>query len=83
MHLLDMAGFPEIRATMLGVPIIRTIAFWGPRLGSPYLWKLPYVSPQARILVVRLPARSFWFQILGATHSGFRVLGFRLLGFWV
>ena len=26
-------GFPEIRGTSLGVPIIRTIVFWGPYWG--------------------------------------------------
>ena len=35
--------FPKIRGTIfiLGVPIIRTIVFWGSILGSPYLGKLP------------------------------------------
>ena len=28
--------------TFLGVPIIRTIVYWGPILGSPYFGKLPY-----------------------------------------
>ena len=27
-------GFPKIRGTMLGVPIIRTIVFWGIYWGS-------------------------------------------------
>ena len=34
-------GFPKIRGTVLGVPIIRTIVFWGLYWGSPYFWKLP------------------------------------------
>ena len=28
-----MWGFPKIRGTLLGVPIIRTIVFWGLDLG--------------------------------------------------
>ena len=31
-------GVPKIRSTLLGVPIIRTIEFWG--LCSPYFGKL-------------------------------------------
>ena len=31
--------FPEIRGTFLGVPIIRTIVFWGLYWGSPILGK--------------------------------------------
>ena len=34
-------GFPKIRGTFLGVPIIRIIVFLG-LLGSPYFGKLPY-----------------------------------------
>ena len=34
--------FPKIGGTFLGVHIIKTIVFWGPFLGSPYLGKLPY-----------------------------------------
>ena len=30
-------GFPKIRGTFLGVPIIRTIAFWGLYWGPPIL----------------------------------------------
>ena len=38
-------GFPKIRGTILGVPIIvRVIVFWGSILRSPYLGKLPYRS---------------------------------------
>ena len=35
---------PKIRGTFLGVPIIRTILFWGSILGSPYLGKLPFAT---------------------------------------
>ena len=34
--------FPKIKGTLLGVPIIRTLAFLGSILGSPYFGKLPY-----------------------------------------
>ena len=30
-------GFPKIRGTLLGVPIIRTIVFWGLYSGPPFL----------------------------------------------
>ena len=30
-------GFPKIRGTFLGVPIIRTIVFWGLYSGPPIL----------------------------------------------
>ena len=33
--------FPKIRDTVLDVPIIRTIVFWGLYWGSLYFWKLP------------------------------------------
>ena len=36
-ELHEMAGFPKIRGTVLGVPVIRIIVFGG----SPYLEKLP------------------------------------------
>ena len=31
------SGFPKIRGTILGVPIIRTIVFWGLYWGPPIL----------------------------------------------
>ena len=33
----DLWGFPKIRGTILGVPIIRTIVFWGLYWGPPIL----------------------------------------------
>ena len=36
-----MWGFPRIRGTILGVPIIRTIIFLGLILGSHYFGNLP------------------------------------------
>ena len=41
-------GFPKIRGTFLGVPIIRTIVFWGVYWGTPYFGKLPYLSPDVK-----------------------------------
>ena len=38
-------GFPKIKGTLSGVPMLRIIAFWGflgSLLGSPYFRKLPY-----------------------------------------
>ena len=40
-------GVSQIRDTILGVPVIRTIVYYsilGSILGSPYLGKLPYVE---------------------------------------
>ena len=34
--------FDKFRGTILGVPIIRTIVFWGLYWGPPILRKLPY-----------------------------------------
>ena len=34
-RLILIWGFPKIRGTILGVPIIRTIVFWGLYWGSP------------------------------------------------
>ena len=39
---IEIWGFPKIRGTLLGVPIIRTIVFWGLYWGPPYFGKLPY-----------------------------------------
>ena len=36
-----MWKFPKIMGTLLGVPIIRILVFWGSILGSPYFGKLP------------------------------------------
>ena len=36
-------GFPKIWVTLLGVPIIRIIVFFGSILGSLYFGQLPYV----------------------------------------
>ena len=38
----DTWGFPKIKGTLSGVPIIRTVAYWGSMLGSHYLGKLPH-----------------------------------------
>ena len=35
-------GFPNIRGTFLGVPILRIIIFWGSILGAPYFGKQPF-----------------------------------------
>ena len=36
-----IGGFPKIRGTLLGIPIIRTIVFGELYGGSPYFGKLP------------------------------------------
>ena len=41
-------GFPQIRDTFLGVPIIRIIVFWGLYLGSPCFGKLPFLPVTVR-----------------------------------
>ena len=40
-------GFPKIRGTILGVPIRRTIVFWGLYWGPPYFEKVPYCAGPA------------------------------------
>ena len=45
--------FPKIRGTLLGVPVIRTIVFWGLYWGSPILGNYyiePLICPQCRLL---------------------------------
>ena len=37
----DKWGFPKIRGTILEVPIVGTIVFWGLYLGSRYFGRLP------------------------------------------
>ena len=37
-------GFPKIRGTFLGVPIIRTIVFWGLYWGPPFLGNYQILS---------------------------------------
>ena len=39
-----LGGFPKLGIPFLGVPIIRTIIYWGLYLGSPYFGKLPLVD---------------------------------------
>ena len=41
---LEGLGFPKIRGTLLGIPIIRTIVFLGSIFGFPYSGKLPYLT---------------------------------------
>ena len=41
--------FPKIRGTILGVPIIRTIVFGGPMLGSPYFGRLLHILERDRV----------------------------------
>ena len=50
-------GFPKIRGTLLGAPIIRTIVFWGLYWGPPILGNSQYV-PCYNIVV------SIYFSII-------------------
>ena len=34
-------GFPKIRGTFMGAPIVRIIVYWDLYRGSPYFGKLP------------------------------------------
>ena len=43
-------GFPKIRGTILGVPIIRSIIYWGLYWGSLYFGKLPYLGILQQVL---------------------------------
>ena len=40
--LSKFGGFHKIRGTLLGVPILRTIVYWGSILGSPCFGKVPF-----------------------------------------
>ena len=42
MKLRTIWGLPKIRGTILGVPIIRIIVFWGLYWGPPKFGKLPF-----------------------------------------
>ena len=54
-----MWGFPDIGGTILGVPIIRTIVFWGLYWGS---------------LILRKPNVGIWtLKKSGSSSGGFRV----------
>ena len=63
-------GFPKIRGTFFGVPIIRTITYWGLYWG-PLILGNYHIRKLSRVL---------GFQGLGFQGLGFRVLGFRVLG---
>ena len=38
-----VSGFPQIRGTMIGVPIIRILVLWGLYWASTYSGKLPFI----------------------------------------
>ena len=42
-------GFPKIRGTILGVPIIRIIVFWGLYWGPPILVSYHMESPRSHV----------------------------------
>ena len=63
-------GFPEIWGTLLGVPIIRTIVYWGQYwgtliLGYPYFGKLPSSFSRVRV--------RGWFRYIAACNSNVRL----------
>ena len=81
-------GFPKIRDTFLGVPIIMTLVFWGP-LGSPYLGKLAHIIRflywplQSDLGLKSLQAsEGSWVseQSLEIGYSGFPVSGLHVKG---
>ena len=53
-------GFPKIRGTVLGVPIIRTIVYWGPLIRETTIWVV------VKIMVL------FWIPII-RRHRIFRL----------
>ena len=61
-----MWGFPKIRSTLLGVPIVRTIIYWGLYWGPLILgnYHVVFGKTRARLGVVRL-----------RVYVGFRVQG--------
>ena len=57
-------GFPKIRGTFLGVPIIRTMVFWGLYWGSTYFGKLPNGAPrQAPLGEKPKPGQWVWAHV--------------------
>ena len=40
----EYGGFPKLRVLLWEAPIVRTVIFWSLKLGSPYLWKPPYLG---------------------------------------
>ena len=70
----------------MGVPIIRTMIFWGSILGSLFFGKLPFRQVELELLgELFLPIRRFrvlsgysevWSS--GLRHSGAKGLGFRI-----
>ena len=40
-------GFPKIRGTFLGVPVLRIIVFWGLYIGVHLFWEITKGSPEA------------------------------------
>ena len=61
-------GFPRIKGTFLGVPIIRIIVFGGLYWGSPYVGKLPYIYIYVCVYVGVLKT---WGQQAPQRHAGF------------
>ena len=46
-YIVGFWRFPKITGTILGVPIIRIVIFWGLYWGS-YFGKLPYKDPRVK-----------------------------------
>ena len=81
-------GFPKIRCTLLGVPIIRIIIYWGlywvPFLGNYHIPQLRVVACQNQLLQYRTGFEKIWDEdgltrrdALGAVrmlHAGFQLL---------
>ena len=66
--LKDSWGIPKIRGTFLGVPIIRTLVFWGLYWGPPYLGKLP-VSHHLQTGLFAVSAKSEAFGIVNCAFK--------------
>ena len=72
---LAIWGFPKIRGTFLGVPIIRTIVFWGLHWGSPYFGKppSPVEPPETLNPVFHLERKRGSYQIARAVTVAARL----------
>ena len=64
-------GFPEIRGTLLGVPIIRTTVFWVFILGAPYLGKLPNLGREISKIQ---PRNMLWSLLANVTENNRNVV---------
>ena len=65
-------GVPKIKGTVLGVPIIRIIVFWGLYWGSPCFGKLPHELQNCLFLSLKLQSLACMEIIASGIHACLR-----------